>query len=128
MTTIKSHRDLDAWKEAMALAKAVYAFTQVFPREEMYGLTAQLRRAAISVPCNIAEGAARGSKKEFAQFLFVALGSLSEVETLVLLAQDVVPCDGQPILERIERLRRMLVGLVKSVRGEGKVQGGEHAV
>ncbi|MCX7844973.1 MAG: four helix bundle protein [Candidatus Bipolaricaulota bacterium] len=56
----------------MALAKAVYAFTQAFPREEMYGLTAQLRRAAISVPCNIAEGAARGSKKEFAQFLFVA--------------------------------------------------------
>lgn len=107
----------------MALAKAVYDWTRRFPKEEVYGLTAQLRRAAVSVPCNIAEGAARGSKKEFAQFLFVALGSLSETETLVLLAQELLSCDGSDILGRIERLRKMLIGLIKSVRGsrEGRL-------
>ena len=109
----------------MALAKDIYALTQGFPREEMYGLTAQLRRAAISVPSNIAEGAARGSKKEFAQFLFVALGSLAELETLILLAQDLLLCEGQHALEKIERLRKMLVGLIKSVRGNVAERGGQ---
>ena len=85
---IKGHRDLLIWQEAMNLAKDVYARTGSFPREEMYGLTSQMRRAAVSVPSNIAEGAGRSSDKEFRQFLMIARGSLSELETQVILAQE----------------------------------------
>ncbi|SHG06529.1 four helix bundle protein [Desulfacinum infernum DSM 9756] len=69
---VRTHKDLELWKAAMDLAKAVYLVTSRFPREEVYGMTAQMRRAAVSVPCNIAEGAARNSRKEFIQFLYIA--------------------------------------------------------
>jgi len=72
----------------MALAKTVYTLTAHFPREEAFGLTAQMRRAAVSVPSNIAEGVARASKKEFSQFLHIARGSLSELDTQLILAKD----------------------------------------
>ncbi len=84
----RPHYRLEAWKEAMALVKMVYERTRGFPREELYGLTNQIRRAAVSVPSNIAEGAARTSKKEFVQFLSVARGSLSELETQLLISVD----------------------------------------
>jgi four helix bundle protein len=77
----RRHHDLQVWMEGMSLAKDVYAATASFPKEEIYGLTSQMRRAAVSLPSNIAEGAARGSKKEFLQFLVIARGSLMELET-----------------------------------------------
>jgi|GEM_PF-342092 len=85
---VRTHKDLELWKAAMELAKAVYQVTDRFPKEEVYGMTAQMRRSAVSIPCNIAEGAARYSKKEFIQFLYIALGSLAELETQWILAAD----------------------------------------
>src|SRR5688572_16645546 len=81
-----THRDLIAWQEAMALVESVYRDTASFPREENYGLTTQIRRCAISVPSNIAEGAARNSSREYVQFLGISCGSLSELETQLELA------------------------------------------
>lgn len=83
---MSDHRELMAWREAMSLAQMIYEATEDFPKSEQFGLTLQLRRAAVSVASNIAEGAARGSRKEFARFLSVSLGSLAEVDTQVELA------------------------------------------
>jgi len=82
-TEIKSFRDLNIWKDALKLVKLIYEITQTFPNSELYGLTSQIRRAAVSVPSNIAEGHIRKSTAEFKHFLFIALGSLAEVETLI---------------------------------------------
>ena len=83
----RKHHDLQAWQLAIQLVKQVYAMTATFPRDELFGLTSQMRRAAISVPSNIAEGAARGTDKEFLHFLHIARGSLSELETQTILAR-----------------------------------------
>jgi four helix bundle protein len=114
---LKTHKDLDAWSKAIELVEAVYGLTRAFPKTEMYGLTNQLRRAAVSVPSNIAEGAARRSTKEFIQFLHVALGSVSEVETQVIIAQrlDYVD-DVNSIEEQIEAVRRLILGLIRYLR------------
>jgi four helix bundle protein len=85
----RPHYNLEAWKEAMALVKGVYQITRTFPSDETFGLVSQMRRAAVSVPSNLAEGAARTSPKEFAQFLSVARGSLSELETQLLIAEEI---------------------------------------
>ncbi len=83
-----SYKDLIAWQKSMSLVKSVYLHTRGFPKEEVYGLAAQLRRAAVSVPSNIAEGQGRLSKKEFRHFLALSRRSLLEVETQVLIAAD----------------------------------------
>jgi four helix bundle protein len=88
MGKIKTHKDLNVWKESMTLAKEVYRLTKNFPKEETFGLVSQMRRAAVSIPSNIAEGAARNSNKEFIQFLHVSLGSLAELETQLLLSKE----------------------------------------
>jgi four helix bundle protein len=75
------HKDLDVWKKSMNLVVLIYDITSKFPSDERFGLTSQMRRAAVSIPSNIAEGAARKGDKEFIQFLMIALGSLSELET-----------------------------------------------
>ena len=80
---IRTHRDLDVWSRSIDLVVGVYRLTKSFPREERYGLTAQLRRAAVSIPSNIAEGAARGSRNEYHRFVSIARGSAAEVETLL---------------------------------------------
>ena len=85
---MKSHRDLDAWKKSIGLVSEIYLLTKKFPPDELYGLTSQMRRAAVSVPSNIAEGAARGSSKEFSRFLSISLGSLAEMETQLLIAEN----------------------------------------
>jgi four helix bundle protein len=84
---MKCHRDLEAWKRSMTLVQEIYSITGSFPNHELFGLTNQMRRAGVSIPSNIAEGAARNSKKEFIQFLYIAIGSLSEVETQILIAK-----------------------------------------
>ena len=84
---IKNYRDLIVWQKAMDLVEKVYHTTKEFPREEIYGLTSQLRRAAVSIPSNIAEGQGRRTDKEYANFLSMARGSLHEAETQILIAE-----------------------------------------
>ena len=115
--SVRPHYNLAAWKEAMALVKVVYEFTSHLPASERYGLTSQMRRAAISIPSNIAEGAARTSSKEFAQFLNIAKGSLSELETQILITRDLgYMQDIECILNQTSQVSRLLAGLHKSVR------------
>lgn len=112
----RPHYNLQAWKTAMTLVKCVYEVTQQFPGQEMYGLTAQLRRAAVSIPSNIAEGAARTGRKEFAHFLSTAKGSLSEVETQLLIAVELsYLLRTHEIFELMEEVSRLLSGLLKNV-------------
>ena len=112
----RPHYRLDAWKESMALVKAIYKTTQGFPREEVYGLTQQIRRAAVSVPSNLAEGAARTSRKEFSQFISIAKGSLSERETQLLIAADLQYIDRDSLIfPQVEKVSRLLAGLHKSL-------------
>jgi len=84
---VRSHKDLDVWKAAIRLAKAVYDLTGTFPRREVFGLAAQMRRSSVSIASNIAEGAARQGNKEFVQFLYVSLGSASELDTQIEIAR-----------------------------------------
>ena len=84
---LRSYRDLLVWQKALELTVLIYRLSEGFPRTEIYGLTSQIRRASVSVPSNIAEGYGRGSRKEYLQFLFVAQGSLKELETQTILSQ-----------------------------------------
>jgi len=84
---MKDHKDLDVWKQSMVLAEQVNTLTKEFPFDEKYGLISQMKRAVVSIPSNIAEGAARKRNKECIQFLYIAMGSLSELETQILLSQ-----------------------------------------
>ncbi|MEO8165154.1 MAG: four helix bundle protein [Betaproteobacteria bacterium] len=113
----RPHYRLEAWKEAMALVSLTYRESQRFPKEEIYGLTSQIRRSAVSVPSNIAEGAARHGSKEFSQFLSISMGSLSELETQLLIAVDLAYLNrDSPIFELLERVSKLVSGLQKSVR------------
>ena len=113
---LKTHKDLDVWQESMRLAREVYRVTATFPKEELYGLVSQMRRAAVSVPSNIAEGAARASTKEFAQFLYTASGSLSELETQLLLAKELGWITEGEVFELVEKVRMMIFGLIRQLK------------
>jgi four helix bundle protein len=115
---VQSYRDLVVWKKSMAFVLDVYRCTQAFPKIETYDLTAQLRRAAVSVPSNIAEGQARLSTGEFKQFLGNARGSLMEVETQILIARDLGYLDqnqSQTLLASAAEVGRILNGLLASL-------------
>jgi len=86
---MKNHKDLEVWKEAVELAAICYSATKGFPREEQFGLVSQMRRAAVSIASNIAEGAVRASNKEFVQFLYISLGSASELDTQIEIARKI---------------------------------------
>ena len=101
----------------MGLVREIYSVTAGFPVDERFGLVAQMRRAAVSVPSNIAEGAARGTRKEFMRFLHIARGSLAELETQTRVACDLGYCDADELLRRIDLLFASLGGLLKSLRG-----------
>ena len=110
----KAHHDLAAWQIARELVKRIYMLTGTFPKEELFGLTIQMRRAAVSIPSNIAEGAARTGSREFAQFLNVARGSLSELETQLLIASDLAYINANDtIFNLTDRASRLLTGLHK---------------
>jgi four helix bundle protein len=111
----ESYRDLIAWQKAKALALEVYLCTRKFPKDEIYGLTSQMRRAAVSVPSNIAEGKGRYSKKELVQFLFHARGSLLELETQLSIAHDLKYMDSVTFCHfegKTQELGRILNGLL----------------
>jgi four helix bundle protein len=114
---LRNHKDLDAWKESLGLVDSVYRATKGFPPGEIYGLVSQMRRAAVSVPSNIAEGAARASRKEFSQFLYMALGSLSELETQIIIARRLGYTDQEHgMLNQVDTVRRLLSGLIRHLR------------
>ena len=110
---------LNVWKSSMKLVKDVYKATSQFPKEEIYGLTSQLRRASVSIPANIAEGKGRHYKKEYLQFLFQAQGSLYEVITLLQLSEDLnyLAKDQTPaLLKHSGEVVAMLTGLIRSLQ------------
>jgi carbamoyl-phosphate synthase large subunit len=116
---IQSYRDLKVWQAACVLAKEVYVMTADFPKEEIYGLTAQMRRAAVSIPSNLAEGHSRRGARDFASFISIAIGSAAELHTQVLISQDLGFCDEEscrPVLNRLEEVQRMLHGLRSSIK------------
>jgi len=115
---IRSYRDLKVWQLAMNLAETCYRITRCFPKDELYGMTSQIRRAAASVPANIAEGHGRNSRGEYMHFLRVAQGSLKELETHVLLAQRVGLAETkavETILTQSDVLGKMLRALIRSL-------------
>lgn len=114
---MKSHEDLKVWQESMTLVENVYALTASFPKEEVYGLTSQIRRSAVSVPSNIAEGAGRQSKAEWIRFLFIAQGSLSELDTQLKIAQRLnYIAEAKEIFSSIFFIRNMLTKLINSIK------------
>jgi four helix bundle protein len=114
--TVSTHKDLDVWKKAMDLAAEDYSLTARFLREELYSLTSQIRRSAVSIPSNVAEGAARHSRKEFIQFLHIASGSVAELETQLLLAIQMGFISGDHVISHVEEVRRLLLGLLRSLK------------
>ena len=115
MQEYKSYTQLEVWKASRELVKDIYILSQDFPKEELFTLTNQLRRAAISVPSNIAEGVGRNSDKGTLQFLYIARGSLYEIETQVLLSFDLGYIEdnhSKVILDKVEKCRRLLYGLI----------------
>jgi four helix bundle protein len=115
----KPHKKLNAWSEAVDLAQHIYRVTERFPSNEQFGLTSQIGRASVSIPSNIAEGAARQTKKEFLNFLHIAKGSLSELDTQLEIASRLKYLDQarwETFDERLERIDHMLSGLVRSLR------------
>jgi len=115
---MKPHKTLEAWKQSFELVKDVYRVTSSFPSEEKFGLISQLRRAAVSIPTNIAEGAARRSKKEFIQFLYIAEGSLSEIDTLLELsvALNFLSVDlSASLFNTLENISKLIFGLIKKL-------------
>ena len=115
----KPHKRHVVWQESVSLVGEVYRMTKRFPAQERYGLTSQLRRAAISIPSNIAEGAARNTKRDFANFLHNAQGSLSELDTQLDIAQTLAYLSSSErdlIGQRLVAIDRMLTGLIKSVK------------
>ena len=110
----RSHTQLMVWRSGMRLVTDVYRVTQGFPPEERYGLSQQVRRAAVSIPSNIAEGAARGSNKDFLRFLYIARGSLAELETQLMIARKLGYCqDLKELSEATDRVFAQLAGLIR---------------
>jgi four helix bundle protein len=117
MAAIRSHMDLDVWKLSMDFVDDLYNITDAFPESEKFGLTAQLRRAGVSVPSNIAEGAGRFHDKEFIRFLFISRGSLSEIETQLEIARRRGYIKStESLISTSIRIRSMINGLIKQVR------------
>ena len=110
------HKNLDAWKKSIDLVEMIYKLSALFPDEERYGLTSQIRRAAVSIPSNLAEGAARNSKKEFLNFISISLGSLAEVETQVIIAQRLNFCEPSNDFDQINEVRALIIGLRNYLR------------
>ena len=116
--TKMTHKDLDVWKRSVEFVTDIYEITKLFPKDEIYGLTSQIRRSAVSIPSNIAEGAGRRSKIEFRQFLYIALGSAAELETQIIIATNLKYLDalkGNEFIENLNAISRMLQGLIKSL-------------
>ncbi len=119
MNDIKSYKDLQVWRKGIELVKNVYVITKKFPKEEVYGLTNQMRRSAVSIPSNIAEGKTRQHGNEYIQFLYIALGSCAELETQLIIAEQLGYTSKQNALnfaDEIDHISRMLRNLIKTIK------------
>lgn len=113
---ITSFKDLRVWQEGVLLAKEIYNLCSKLPKEELYGLSSQMKRAVVSVPSNIAEGHSRNHRSEYRQYVYIALGSLAELETQIHIAKELGLVNEIPLIsERINHLRAMLITLGKKL-------------
>jgi four helix bundle protein len=116
---VRNFRDPVVWQKAMDLLESIYKVTVAFPKEEIYGLTSQMRRAAVSIPSNIAEGHGRSTDKELQHFLWISHGSLRELETQVLIAQRLTYLDhetSERLIERTSEVGRLLNGFIRTLK------------
>jgi len=117
--SMKNHKDLIVWQKGIELVKMVYSITSSFPKEEQFGLTSQMRRCSVSIPSNIAEGCGRHSEKELMQFLYITLGSASELETQIIISQELNFLEKdkcEQVLSMINEIIRMTSSLIKSIK------------
>lgn len=118
MSEVKTHKDLIVWQKSVAFVTDIYKFTKSLPDDEKFGIISQLRRAAVSIPTNISEGAARHFRKEFVQFLYISLGSISEIDTLLLIVGNLKYSDNDELSKlqlRVDEIKKMLTSLIKSL-------------
>ena len=119
METIKHFKELKVWQKGIEIVKDIYEITKHFPKEEMYGLTSQMRRSAISIPSNIAEGFKRYHTIEYKQFLYIALGSIAELETQIVIAKEVGLLEDlmmDAMNEKLDHTSKMLSSLISKLR------------
>jgi len=115
---MQTHKNLKVWQRSISLVTEIYRVTRDFPKEEIYCMVSQLRRAAISIPSNIAEGSARKHTREYIQFLYVSLGSAAEIETQIIISINlgyIISDKAVGIQAELEEIIRMLIGLIKSL-------------
>jgi len=113
-----NHKDLDVWKESIKLAKIVYQFTLKLPDSEKYGMISQFKRAVVSIPLNIAEGSGRKGNKETIQFGYIALGSIVEVETLLVLSKELFELESKEVNDQLEVCRKLLLGFLRYLKSK----------
>jgi four helix bundle protein len=116
---MKDFRKLKVWEKAHQLTLKIYKVTEQFPREELYGLTSQIRRACVSIPANISEGCVRSSDADFSRFLYIALGSTSELEYLILLSMDLKIIKNELQIElnnEINEIKKMLISMIQKLK------------
>lgn len=116
---MRTHKDLDVWKLSIEFVTEIYVLTMRFPKEEQFGLTNQIRRASVSIPSNIAEGAGRRSDKEFLQFLYISMGSIQEIDTQLLISLNLnylTKSEYEILLTKLDQISKMLSGLIKFVK------------
>ena len=117
----RPHKKLNVWKESIELVKDIYKVTRKFPKDEQFGMISQMRRASVSVPVNIGEGAARKSNKEYNQFLYIADGSLSELDTLLIISLElefISKTEFESLISKLEKNSAMLAGLINHVESK----------
>ncbi|MCF7911906.1 MAG: four helix bundle protein [Candidatus Cloacimonetes bacterium] len=115
------HKDLDVWKNSIELVKSIYIITKTFPKEELYGLTSQIRRCAVSIPSNISEGAARSSSKDYIRFLYIAAGSLAELDTQLIISKELNYISKEKFDElevSLDSIAKMLQGVIRYQRNK----------
>lgn len=118
---INSYKDLLVWQKSVRLCKEIYVLSGKYPKHELYGLTSQIRRAVISIPSNIAEGRCRGTKKDFIQFLRIALGSSAELKTQIIISElleYINSSDAIEINDKIEEISKMLTSMIKKLTAD----------
>ena len=116
---VNTHHDLDVWKRSISYVTKIYELTETFPSEGRFGLISQIRRSAISIPSNVAEGAAHRSDKEFLQFLYISLGSVAELETQLIISNNLKFMESwDQLLSELNEIKKMTLGLIKYVKSK----------